>query len=79
MHDMAYLPADTPFVYRVPVLGRILREVAEGDADNKWYFLVALLTALVLAVVQWGLPALALAGVAAAPLCLLMLVLITRG
>ena len=75
---MAYLP-DTPLIYRLPVLGRIFREVAEGDADNKWYLLAALLSLLVLAVSIWGLPALALTAVAAAPLCVLMLVLITLG
>lgn len=76
---MAYMSDDTPLLYRVPVLGRIAREVAEGDADNKWYLIAGLLCLLGLAVVQWGLPALALTAVAAAPVCLVMLVLITRG
>lgn len=75
---MAYLP-DAPLIYRLPVLGRIVREVADGDADNKWYLLVALLSLLVLAVATWGLPALVLTAVVAAPLCILMLVLITLG
>ena len=75
---MAYLP-DAPLIYRLPVLGRIVREVADGDADNKWYLLVALLSLLALAVATWGLPALALTAVVAAPVCILMLVLITLG
>jgi hypothetical protein len=78
MQQMAYLP-DAPLIYRLPVLGRIVREVADGDADNKWYLLVALLSLLVLAVATWGLPALVLTAVVAAPLCILMLVLITLG
>lgn len=76
---MAWTSDEDPIVYRLPLLGRILREVAEGDADNKWYLLVALLTLLVLAVAQWGLPALVLTAVAAVPVCFVMLVLITRG
>lgn len=76
---MAYMPDNAPLIYRVPFLGRIVREVAEGDADNKWYLIVGLLCLLALAVAQWGLPALALTAVALAPVCLVMLVLITRG
>lgn len=76
---MAWTTDEAPIAYRLPLLGRILREVAEGDADNKWYLLVALLTLLVLAVAQWGLPALVLTAVAAVPVCFVMLVLITRG
>lgn len=76
---MAYLPAGTPLAYRLPLLGRIARELAEGDADNKWYLLVAILSAVGAAVLTWGLPALVVTAVAAVPLCFLMLVLITRG
>lgn len=76
---MAYLPAGTPIAYRLPVLGRIAREIAEGDADNKWYLLVAILSAVGVAVLTWGLPALVVTAVAAVPVCFLMLVLISRG
>ena len=76
---MAYLPAGTPLAYRLPLFGRIARELAEGDADNKWYLLVAILSAVGAAVLTWGLPALVVTAVAAVPLCFLMLVLITRG
>lgn len=76
---MAYLPAEKPLPYRLPLVGRLLREVIEGDADNKWYMLVVILTGLVLALMQWGLPALVMAALGAAPVCLIMLVLLTRG
>ena len=66
-------------IYAVPVVGRITREVAEGDADNKWYLGVTLLTLWVLAGMTWGLPAVVFPFVALAPLCLIMLVALTRG
>lgn len=76
---MAYLPTGTPLAYRLPILGRIARETAEGDADNKWYLIAGLLSAIAAAVITWGLPALVVAAVAAVPVCFVMLVLITRG
>jgi flagellar biosynthesis component FlhA len=66
-------------VYAIPVLGRITREVAEGDTDNKWYLAVILLTLWILAGMTWGLPAVVVPFVMAAPLCLVMLILLTRG
>jgi hypothetical protein len=50
------LPARVLFA--VPLLGRIVREVVYGDKDNIWYALVIVLTALILAIAQWGLAAL---------------------
>ena len=66
-------------IYRVPVLGRLVREQTEGDPDNPLYLILALVSLWASAVVIWGLPALYLPAVALAPLCLVMLVLITRG
>lgn len=66
-------------VYAVPLVGRIAREVVEGEADNKWYLAVMLFTLWVLAIAAWGLPAVALPFVMAVPFCLAMLVLLTRG
>lgn len=68
-----------PLLYRIPLLGRIAREVIEGDSDNIYYLAVTIATLWILAIAQWGLPALALPMIALAPLCLLMLVLITLG
>lgn len=66
-------------IYKVPVLGRLVREQTEGDPDNPLYLILALVCLWASAVVIWGLPALYLPAVALAPLCLVMLVLITRG
>lgn len=65
--------------YAIPVLGWIARDVAEGDRENIWYALVILASLWVMAIMTWGLPALYLPAVFAAPAFLLLLVLITRG
>lgn len=69
----------TPIVYRIPVLGAIAREWAEGDADFPFFLILAFVLAWACAVMIWGLPALVLPAVALAPAMLAMLVLITRG
>lgn len=65
--------------YAIPVLGWIARDVIEGDRENIWYAVFLLAALWVIAIMTWGLPALYLPAVLLAPLCLLMLVLITRG
>lgn len=62
-----------------PLVGRMVREVSEGDADTKWYLAVILLTLWILAGMAWGLPAIVVPFVMAAPLCLAMLIVMTRG
>lgn len=66
-------------VRRIPVLGAIARELADGDADFPLYLLAAVLSAWGCAIVLWGLIALVMPALVAAPLMLVMLVLITRG
>ncbi|PWE27147.1 hypothetical protein [Pararhodobacter marinus] len=75
--DSRYVP--TPFAYRLPILGAILRELAEGDRDYPLYLIVALMAIWGIAIVFFGLPALYLPAVVAAPLMMVVLVLITRG
>ncbi|WP_092885287.1 hypothetical protein [Roseicitreum antarcticum] len=65
--------------YKIPVLGWIARDVAEGDKDNIWYAIAALAALWAICVMTWGLPALYLPAVVAAPVMLVLLVLITRG
>lgn len=65
-------------VRRLPVLGPLARELAEGDADFPLILIVALLSAWGCAFMLWGLPALVLPALVAAPLMMLVLVLITR-
>lgn len=66
-------------LYATPIVGRIAREVAEGDADNKWYLGMILLTLWVLAYMVWGVPALYIPFVLMVPFCIAMLLLLTRG
>jgi hypothetical protein len=68
-----------PFIRRVPLLGPIARELAEGDAEYPFYLLAALLSAWGCAFMVWGLPALVMPALVAAPLMLVLLVMITRG
>lgn len=65
--------------YRIPVIGWIARDLAEGDPDNIWYLLTALISLWIIAVGTWGLPALYLPAVALSPLILVALVALTRG
>jgi hypothetical protein len=69
----------TPFVYRIPVLGAIAREWAEGDKDFPLMLVFALVSLWAVAVVFFGLPALYLTAVALVPLMGVLLVLITLG
>ncbi len=66
-------------LHRVPVVGRITREVIEGPADNKYYLGVTLLTMWVLSFMAWGMAAVVVPFLLAVPLCLIMLVVMTRG
>mgnify|MGYP001349946590 CR=1 FL=1 len=68
-----------PLIRRIPLLGPIARELADGDADYPFYLLAALLSAWGCAFMFWGLPALVMPALVAAPLMLVVLVLITRG
>lgn len=63
--------------YAIPVFGWIARDVIEGDADNIWYLAVILATVWIFSILQWGLPALALPAIVLAPICLVLLVLLT--
>lgn len=61
----------------LPVIGRIIREV-EREIDTVYYLIVIALTAVVLAVQTWGLPALVLVALALVPVMFVLLILIAR-
>lgn len=67
-----------PF-YSVPVIGWIARDLIEGPEDTIYYLLVALLTLVVLAVMQWGVVALSMAALVMVPVVMVTLLLITIG
>ena len=73
---------DTPRLaryYSIPIFGWIARDLIHGTRDNILYFLVILLTLLVLAVKTWGLVALAMTALATVPVIFTTLILITLG
>lgn len=72
-------PAASPagrILRTLPVIGRVAREI-ERDIDTVYYLIVILLTALVLAVMTWGLPALVLTAVALVPVIFVLLIWVT--
>jgi hypothetical protein len=69
----------TPFVYRLPVIGGIAREWAEGHPDFPFMLVLAFVSAWACAALIWGLPALVITAVGLVPLLFVLLVLITRG
>ena len=72
-------PARRTLIRRLPFLGPIARELAEGDVDYPLYLVAAALALWGCAFMIWGLPALVMPALVAAPLMLVLLVLITRG
>ncbi|WP_347310342.1 hypothetical protein [Defluviimonas sp. SAOS-178_SWC] len=72
-------PPGLPWYYSIPVVGWIARDLVHGSRDNILYFLVILLTLLVLAVKTWGLVALGLTALATVPVIFSVLILITIG
>ena len=65
--------------YRLPIIGRMAREVVEGPVDNAFAAIIGVLAAVASAVLIWGYPALIIAALAATALMLITLVRITLG
>lgn len=63
-------------VRALPVVGRVIREI-EREIDTVYYLLVIALTALVLAIQTWGLPALVLTAVGLVPVIFILLIWVT--
>ena len=68
-----------PWYYSIPLFGWIARDLVHGTPDNLLYFLVIVVTLLVLAVKAWGLVALTMVALAAVPVCFALLILISVG
>ncbi|MBK5933912.1 hypothetical protein C8N32_1129 [Rhodovulum imhoffii] len=66
-------------ILATPFIGWILRDLMFGDKNNIWYLLGALACLWAVAILTWGVPALYLPAVAAVPVIMLILILITRG
>jgi hypothetical protein len=66
-------------LYAVPVLGWMLKDVVHGDRANIWWFVVALVSLWIMAIMTFGYAAFILPVLAAVPTAFVLLILITRG
>jgi hypothetical protein len=66
-------------LYAVPVLGWMLKDVVHGDRANIWWFIVALVSLWIMAILTFGYAAFILPVLAAVPVAFVLLILITRG
>ncbi|MCU0903603.1 MAG: hypothetical protein MUE83_06980 [Tabrizicola sp.] len=65
------------FLRAIPVVGRIIRDV-EREIDTVFYLLTIFVTAVVLSIQMWGLPALVLTALALVPVMFILLVILAR-
>lgn len=61
----------------IPVIGHVIRDI-EREIDSVYYLLAIFVTAVVLAVQTWGLPALVLTALALVPVMFVLLVILAR-
>lgn len=61
----------------IPLVGRVIRDI-EREIDTVYYLLTIFVTAVVLAVQTWGLPALVLTALALVPVMFVLLVILAR-
>ena len=78
---MSFIPDRnrTPLLYRLPILGRMIRETVDGDEDTPFYALAAVLSLWAIAVLTFGYAGLITGALAMAGLTLLILIRLTRG
>lgn len=66
-------------LFAVPLIGHLARDLLQGDKDNIYYFLVILLTLEVVLIMTYGVVALAMSALAMVPICMTLLILMSRG
>ncbi|MCC8933935.1 hypothetical protein [Rhizobium sp. 'Codium 1'] len=66
-------------IYRVPLLGWMLKEAIQGPTTAKVLFIVNLLMVWLLAILIFGYPAIIIPALAAVPAMFVVLILITKG
>lgn len=65
--------------YRLPIIGRMAREIAEGPVDNAFAAIFGLVAAIISAVLIFGYPALIFCALLATALMFITLIRITMG
>lgn len=78
MSDTA-APQPRGLFYRIPIIGWMARDLVRDFKGNIGYFLLIVLTVLIVAVKTWGLVALGLAALAMVPVMFVVLIMITLG
>ncbi|EAQ45733.1 MAG: hypothetical protein BM560_15195 [Roseobacter sp. MedPE-SWde] len=73
------LPLWQRILFAVPLLGRISKEVAYGDAENFYYALGILVCLWGSSILLFGIPGLYLPAVALVPVMFTLLIAISRG
>lgn len=66
-------------IYRVPILGWMLKEAISGPTTAKVLFITNILMIWLLAILYFGYPAIILPALAAVPLMFVALIIITLG
>ena len=61
----------------IPIVGQVIRDV-ERDTSSIFYLLVIFITAVVLGIQTWGLPALVLTALALVPVMFVLLIILAR-
>jgi hypothetical protein len=65
--------------YRLPIIGRMAREVAEGPVENAYAAIIGVVCAVAIGVMIWGYPALIFSALLATALIMITLIRITMG
>lgn len=65
------------FARATPVVGQVIRDI-ERDTTSIYYLLVIFVTAVVLGIQTWGLPALVLTALALVPVMFVLLIILAR-
>ncbi len=73
------LPIWQRLVYSIPLFGWMARDVADGQPEDLWYTVAAIVGMWGCSIMLFGLPGLYLPALAMVPVMFLILLLISRG
>jgi len=65
--------------YRIPIIGRMAREVVDGPVDNAFAAIIGVVSAVAIGVLIWGYPALIFSALLATALMVITLIRISLG
>jgi len=68
-----------PLIYRLPVLGRMIRETLDGEADTPFYALASVISLWAIAMLKYGYAGLITGALIMTGVMMLVLIRLTRG